>query len=43
MDFVNDFDKIIYDVSCVLGKYIDKGKYGIIDRGLPHQPRNLPA
>lgn len=43
MDFVNDFDKIIREVSSVLGKSIDKGKYEIIDRGIPHQPKVLPS
>jgi len=42
VDFVNDFDRIILDVSRTLGKPIDKDKYEIIDRGLPHQPRSLP-
>ena len=43
MDFVNEFDNIIYEVSSVLGKSIDKTKYEIIDRGIPHQPRCLPT
>lgn len=43
MDFVNDFDKIICEVSSVLGKPLDKTKYEIIDRGIPHQPRSLPT
>ena len=42
MDFINDFDQIILDVTRILGKPIDKGKYEIIDRGIPHQPRSLP-
>lgn len=42
MDLVNEFDKIIRDVSSVLGKSIDKAKYEIIDRGIPHQPKSLP-
>lgn len=41
VDFVNDFDIIISDVSGVLGKSIDKAKYEIIDRGIPDQPRSL--
>lgn len=41
MDFIGDFDKIINEVSSILGKPIDKGKYKIIDRGIPHQPKNL--
>lgn len=43
MNFINDFDKIIHEVSSVLGKPIDKGKYEIIDRGVPHQPKALPS
>ena len=43
MEFANDFDKIIRDVSGVLGQSIDKTKYEIIDRGMPHQPRSLPT
>ncbi|WP_243175932.1 hypothetical protein [Clostridium sporogenes] len=42
MDFVNEFDKIIYEVSSVLGKPIDKRKYKIVDRGMPHKPKSLP-
>ncbi|MBD5643893.1 hypothetical protein HYH96_08275 [Clostridium botulinum] len=42
MDFVNEFDKIIYEVSSVLGKFIDKEKYQIVDRRMPHQPKSLP-
>lgn len=42
MDFVNDFDKIIREVSSVLGKSIDNEKYEIIDRGTPHKPKALP-
>lgn len=42
MDFVNEFDKIICEVSSVLGKSIDKTRYKIIDRGIPHQPKSLP-
>lgn len=43
MDLENEFEKIILEVSKVLGKPIDKEKFEIIDRGLPHQPGNLPA
>jgi hypothetical protein len=43
LDFINEFDKIIYDVSSVLGKPIDKTQYEIIDRGVPHQPKTLPV
>lgn len=41
MDIIKDFDKIIREVSSVLGKPIDKERYEIIDRGIPHQPKTL--
>lgn len=43
MDFINEFDRIIREVSSTLGKPIDKLKYEIIDRGIPHQPKALPS
>ena len=43
MELVNDFEIIIHDVSRVLGKPIDKNKFRIIDRGLPHKPKTLPT
>jgi hypothetical protein len=42
MDIMKEFDEIINGVPRVLGKPIDKRKYIIIDRGLPHQPKSLP-
>lgn len=42
MDYVNELNTIIARVSEVLGKPISKGKYQIIDRGMPHQPKSLP-
>ena len=42
MDFINEFNKVILEVSNVLGKPIDKDKYEIIDRGSPHQAKSLP-
>ena len=42
MDFIREFDRIILEVSSVLGKPIEKHKYRIIDRGVPHQPKTLP-
>ena len=41
MDFINEFNKVILEVSNVLGKPIDKDKYEIIDRGSPHQAKSL--
>ena len=42
MDLISDFDRIILDVSSILGKPIEKHKYKIIDGGVPHQPKTLP-
>lgn len=42
MDLIREFDRIILEVSSVLGKPIEKHKYRIIDRGVPHQPKTLP-
>lgn len=42
MNFVDDLDSIIREVSSVLGKPISKDKYVIFDRGTPHKPRALP-
>jgi hypothetical protein len=43
IDYVNEFDVLIQEVSSALGKPIDKTLYKIIDRGLPHQPKSLPG
>lgn len=40
-NYINEFSTIINDVSNLLGKPIEKSKYEIIDRGLPHRPKNL--
>ena len=42
MDFENEFEKIIVDISKMLGRPIEKEKYKIIDLGCPHQPLSLP-
>lgn len=42
MDISNEFDKIICEISTILGKPIDKNDYEILDRGLPHCPKSLP-
>lgn len=42
MEVIQDFDRIIVDVSSVLGKPVEKHKFKIIDRGLPHQAKTLP-
>lgn len=43
MDYVAEFDEIIREVSGALGKTLDKRKYEIVDRGVPHIPKLLPA
>jgi len=37
-----ELDEIILETTKLLGKPADKGKYEIIDRGVPHRPRMLP-
>ncbi len=37
-----ELDKIILETTKLLGKPVDKEKYEIIDRGVPHRPRILP-
>lgn len=41
MDYVEEFKKIIEDVSVLLGRSIDMGKVEIVDRGMPHEPKSL--
>ena len=43
MDIISEFDRTILDVSTILGRPIEKHKYRIIDRGVPHQPKVLPV
>lgn len=43
MNIVNDFERIISEVSSVLGKPIEKHKYIIVDRGIPHKAKTLPS
>lgn len=43
MNYTDEFNKIIEDVSGMLGKPIHKDKYKVIDRGLPHNPQSLPV
>ena len=37
-NFVEEFSKIIIDVSFILNKPISKNDFEIIDRGIPHKP-----
>lgn len=42
MHYSDEFNKIIEEVSGILGKPIDKEKYKVVDRGVPHNPQILP-
>jgi hypothetical protein len=42
MAFVDEIQEIIKEVTEILGKPIDKEKYRIVDRGIPHKPQSLP-
>lgn len=42
MSYCDELDKIITDVTEVLGRPIHKNEYEIIDRGIPHKPGKLP-
>ena len=41
MNYVDEFRKVIEDVSAILGRSIDMSKVEIVDRGVPHQPKSL--
>lgn len=43
MNLVNEIDTVIREVTKVLGNQLKPDQYQIIDRGVPHQPRNLPV
>ncbi|WP_022754705.1 hypothetical protein [Butyrivibrio fibrisolvens] len=43
MSYCDELDKIITDVTEVLGRPIHKNQYEIIDRGIPHKPGKLPS
>jgi hypothetical protein len=44
MDYVNEIDTLIQEVSLAIGKPISRDTYEIVDRGLPHiPPTRLPA
>jgi len=42
MNHLEEFNAIIEEVSGVLGKPINKEKYKVVDRGVPHNSQNLP-
>lgn len=42
MNYSDEFNKIIEEVSGILGKSINKEKYKVVDRGIPHKPQSLP-
>ena len=41
-DLVTEIDLLIREVTSVLGNPLDSKRYQIVDRGIPHQPKNLP-
>ncbi len=41
MNYSDEFNKIIEEVSRMLGRPIHKDKYKVIDRGVPHSPQSL--
>lgn len=41
-ELIENIEKNIIMISQILGKPLDKGKILIDDRGIPHEPRNLP-
>lgn len=43
MNLKTEFSQIILETTKLLDKPVDKTKYEIIDRGLPHQPSVLPS
>ena len=42
LNYLDEFNNIIEEVTRVLGKPIHKDKYKVIDRGIPHNPQRLP-
>lgn len=42
MDYVSEFCRLIEQISDIAGKPIEKYRYTIVDRGMPHQPKSLP-
>lgn len=43
MKLISEMNKLIQNVSQVLGDPIDSTKYEIVDRGTPHQAKSLPV
>ena len=41
MDYEIEFDKVIQEVSKILGKPIAKEMYQVIGRGVPHEPKSM--
>lgn len=42
MNYSDEFNKLIEEVSGILGRPIDREKYKVVDRGAPHKPQSLP-
>ena len=43
MNYSDEFNKIVEEVSRILGKPIDKERYKVVNRGMPHIPQSLPT
>lgn len=43
MNYSDEFNKIVEEVSGILGKPIDKERYKVVNRGMPHIPQSLPT
>lgn len=43
MNLIKEIYSLIFDVSSILGKPIEKESIEIINRGKPHKPESLPA
>lgn len=37
-----EFDEIILEATKLLGRPVDKKRYELVDRGMPHEPKMLP-
>lgn len=43
MELNSEINLLIRNVTQAVGKPIEENKYEIVDRGLPHKPKTLPA
>lgn len=42
-NLTTEIDNVIHEVTSVLGNQLDPKRYQIIDRGVPHRSKSLPA